>query len=189
MSRFTIVIDAYVLHSQTLRNLFMRLAKTGVFKAHWSEHIHQEWINSVLRSRPDIDESKLQAVRQLMDKHIEDALITHYESIEKNLTLPDPKDTHVLAAAIKCKADAIVTFNIKDFPQATLDQYNIEVLHPDEFIAYQIDLSPPEIFLALKKMRNSLQNPHFTAKEFLLSLEKKELPITASILNDYIEHI
>jgi len=189
MSRYTVVIDACVLHSQTLRNLFMRLSKTGLFRPHWTERIHQEWINSVHRSRPDIDKSKLLGIKRLMDKHVEDAIITHYESIEQSLNLPDKKDNHVLAAAIKCKADAIITFNLKDFPDSTLSQYEIEALHPDDFIAYQIDLSPPQVFLALKNMRASLKNPPFTAKEFLLSLEKKELPITANILSEYIEHI
>jgi predicted nucleic acid-binding protein len=169
--------------------MFMRLSKTGLFKAHWTERIHEEWISSVLRKRPDIDESKLLAVKLLMDKYIEDALVTNYESIEKNLHLPDPKDTHVLAAAIKSKADAIVTFNIKDFPESTLKMYDIEVLHPDEFIAYQIGLSPPKVFLELKKMRSSLKNPPFTPNEFLISLEKKQLPITANLLSDYLDHI
>jgi len=45
----------------------------------------------------------------------------------------DPGDRHVIAAAVKCGAEAIVTFNLRHFPDAALDTWNIEVQHPDEF--------------------------------------------------------
>ena len=189
MARFTVVIDACVFHGQTLRNLFMRVSLTGLFKAHWTDRIHEEWINSVLKRRPDIQKDKLLAVRDLMDHHVKDAIVTNYELIELKLELPDAKDTHVLAAAIKCKADAIVTFNLKDFPSRILEQYEIEALHPDDFLAYQIDLSPTTICSSIREMRHSLNNPPFTAKEFLALLARNELPLTVNALKEYIECI
>ena len=50
-------------------------------------------------------------------------------------------EIHVLAAAIHSSADAIVTFNLKDFPKQELGKYNIEAIHPDDFIFYQFDFS------------------------------------------------
>jgi hypothetical protein len=59
------------------------------------------------------------------------------------LALPDPNDHHVLAAAIRCKAEVIVTFNLKDFPVSTLEAFDIEPQHPDEFIIDLWDLDMP----------------------------------------------
>jgi predicted nucleic acid-binding protein len=69
-----------------------------------------------------------------MDMHVRDAKVTGYENLIENLTLPDPDDRHVLAAAIRCNADAIITSNLKDFPEQTLSSYGIDVIHPDDFI-------------------------------------------------------
>ncbi|MFT6386810.1 MAG: putative nucleic acid-binding protein [Cellvibrionaceae bacterium] len=172
-----------------LRDLLMRLAMTGLFKAQWTEQIHEEWISALLRNKPGIDRKSLLRVKELMDRHSTDAVVNNYEILIEQLDLPDPDDRHVLAAAIKSNSDAIVTFNLKDFPLSNLKQYDIEAIHPDEFISYQFDLSPSKVCSAAKAMRASLRSPPFTEKEFIAALERNKLPITASLLNDYLEHI
>ena len=110
----------------------MRLALTDLFKAHWTDRIHDEWINALLRAKKQSSDSLLR-VKELMDRHVRDAKVYGYEPLIEGLDLPDPDDRHVLAAAIRCNANAIVTFNLKDFPDASLRQSDIEVIHPDDF--------------------------------------------------------
>ena len=100
MSRFTVVFDACVLYPAPLRDALMRLALTGLFKAHWTEEIHREWMQAVRKNNPQIDPKLLDRTRQLMNTHVGDAIVTGYEPLIKSLTLPDPDDRHVLAAAI-----------------------------------------------------------------------------------------
>jgi len=50
-----------------------------------------------------------------MNQAVPDALVTGYEPLISNLELPDAYDKHVLAAAIRAGAQAIITFNLKDF--------------------------------------------------------------------------
>lgn len=88
--------------------------------------IHDEWIRNVLKDRPDLEARQLDRTRQLMDANVLDCLVTGYESLIRSLSLPDEDDRHVLAAAIRCGADSIVTFNLKDFPQSALEPYGIE---------------------------------------------------------------
>lgn len=125
-SPYTAVYDANVLYPAPLRDFLMRLALTGAYRARWSAQIHDEWKRNLLVKRPDLTVDQVNRTSALMDRAIPDALVTDYESIVAQLDLPDADDRHVLAAAIKCNASAIVTFNLKDFPQAALDSWGIE---------------------------------------------------------------
>jgi hypothetical protein len=81
-------------------------------------------------------------LRDLLNAHVRDCLVTGYETLIDAVTLPDPDDRHVLAAAIRAGADLIVTFNLKDFPEKDLKPYGIEAQHPDDFLTFQLDLAP-----------------------------------------------
>ena len=163
----------------------MRLALTDLFKARWTDQIHDEWINALLREEGKFTRDQLERVRDLMDLHVRDAKVTGYEYLIDSLSLPDPDDRHVLAAAICCNADAIVTANIKDFPENELRKYDIEVIHPDDFVCYQIELDPGRACNAVKCQREALKNPLKTIDEFLVHLQKCQLPQTVSMLKQY----
>ncbi len=188
MSKFAVVYDACVLYPAPLRDALMRLALTDLFKAHWTDHIHDEWINALLRAKKHSPESLTRA-RELMDRHVRDAKVYGYEPLIEGLELPDPDDRHVLAAAIRCNANAIVTFNQKDFPEAALGQYDIEVIHPDDFILYQIDMAPTLCFRAFQAQRSALKNPPLTVDTFLAMLQKQQLPQTVSKLREFADFL
>lgn len=188
MSKFTVVYDACVLYPAPLRDALMRLALTDLFKAHWTDHIHDEWINALLRAKKHPQDSLLRA-RELMDRHVRDAKVYGYEPLIEGLSLPDPDDRHVLAAAIRCNANAIVTFNLKDFPEASLRQYDIEVIHPDDFILYQIDMAPTLCCRAFQAQRSALKNPPLSVDTFLATLQKQQLPQTVSKLREFADFL
>jgi predicted nucleic acid-binding protein len=105
----------------------MQLALTDLFKARWTDKIHDEWIEALLR-RDKYDRKTLERTRDLMDAGVRDAKVSGHEELIDALVLPDPDDRHVLAAAIKAEANAIITFNLKDFPGDVLSIYGIEVM-------------------------------------------------------------
>ena len=174
--------DANVLYPAELRNFLMHLALTGLFRAKWSAAVHEEWISNLLRNRSDLTREKLERTRQLMDKATLDALVEGYEDLIPTLSLPDENDRHVLAAAIRGQAQVIVTMNLKDFPSEALQQYEIEALHPDEFILQLIDVAPDVVMDAAETHRRSLKNPPKSIEEFLASLEAKGLPKSVAAL-------
>lgn len=147
MSKYTALLDANVLYPAPLRDVLLQLAVSDLFLARWSEDIHHEWIEALLRVRPDLDRSKLEKTRELMDAHTRDALIYGYERLIPSLTLPDRDDRHVLAAAIIGKCDIIVTYNLKHFPNDILQQFGIEAQHPDDFLSNHRPLHNGVIFL------------------------------------------
>jgi len=178
-----------VLYPAPLRDLLMHLALTDLFRAKWTDAIHDEWMRSVLKDRPDLKREQLERTRDLMNTHVRDCLVAGYEDLIPALKLPDPDDRHVLAAAIRAGADVIVTFNLADFPADALAEYGIEALHPDDFVTYQLDLAPHVVCAAAKRQRESLKNPPKTVAEYLEALERQGMAQTASALRQCAELI
>lgn len=186
---FTVVYDACVLYPAQLRNLLMWLAMSGLFRARWSERIHDEWTRNVVRNRPDITLDQLQRVRSLMDAHVLDALVTGYEPLIPGIDLPDRDDRHVVATAIRSGAGAIVTINLNDFPVDRLAPLGLEAVHPDGFICDLADLDPVTVCKAAREHRASLRNPPKNVQEYLDMLLALGLPKTVSFLSEHAEDI
>lgn len=117
-SHFTVVYDACVLYPAPLRDLLMRLALTDLYRARWTDMIHDEWTRNLKRQRPDLKDEDLERTRSLMNASVRDCLVTGFQPLIPAIQLPDPDDRHVVAAAIHCGASLIVTFNLKDFPRS-----------------------------------------------------------------------
>ncbi len=187
VANFVAVFDACVFYPAQLRDLLIRVARSDLFRARWTDRIHDEWTTSLRRNRPDIPPERLARTRELIDMAVPDCLVTGYEPFIETLTLPDPDDRHVLAAAIRCQAGVIVTLNLKDFPDAAVAEYGISVQHPDEFLAHVFDLAPAAVCSAVREMRQALGNPPKTSRELLEDLLKAGLPVTVSLLESMEE--
>jgi hypothetical protein len=183
-SHFTVVYDACVLYPAPLRDFLMRLALTDLFRARWTDMIHDEWIRNVLAQRPDLKPEDLERTRSLMNAHVRDCLVTGFEHLIPSVELPDPDDRHVVAAAIHSGASLIVTFNLKDFPPEQLKRYNLAAQHPDDFIFDLLDLHPARVCEAAAHHRRSLKNPPKTADEYLDTLLGQELTQTLGLLRE-----
>lgn len=184
MAEFAVVYDANVLYSASLRDFLVELALTKLFDAHWTEAIHSEWIRNVLQNRPDLTIEQLTRTKNLMNSSVEGSLVTGYEEIIPQLQLPDPDDRHVLAAAIHSRSGIIVTFNLRDFPTNTLAQYDIQALHPDDFILSLLNFDSETVCAAAEKQRMRLTNPPKMPNEYLETLVKQGLPHSAYRLRE-----
>lgn len=180
---FPVVLDACVLYPSPLRNLLMHLGLTDLCQPKWTAHIQEEWQRNLLLNRPDYDRANLERTVCLMNKALPDADVTGYEQIIAGLELPDPNDRHVLAAAIKSHSDVIVTANLKDFPASYLAQFEIEALHPDEFISDLLGLNSALVYQAVREARTSMKAPPMTAEEYLDCLFRQGLPLTVTELS------
>lgn len=187
-ARYTAVLDANVLYPALLRDLLLSLAHSDLYSAKWSAHIRDEWTRSLLKDRPEMGD-QIQAAATAMEIAIPDCLVTGYEHLIDGLKLPDPDDRHVLAAAITGHADAIITWNQKDFPTEVLDPFGIELQTPDEFVLNQIMLRGLVALTAIKGMRERWGRPQYTAAALVDLLEKRGLPQTAAHLRDVVELI
>jgi hypothetical protein len=176
------VLDACVLYSASLRDLFMWLALAGVYFPKWTEDIHEEWMRNVLENRTDLSQEKLDRTRTLMNLHAAGSLVEDYAPLIPTLSLPDANDRHVFAAAITCEASVIVTFNLSDFPNQALAPYGMEAQHPDVFLCQLFDAEPEAFLGALQEMVSQLKNPPRTLLEHLDILRGQGLRETADRL-------
>jgi predicted nucleic acid-binding protein len=180
--KFTAILDACVLYPAPLRDLLLQLATAGLFRARWTDDIHAEWIRGVLQNRDDLTLAQLTRTKDKMNEGANCHLIEGYQPIIDTLELPDPNDRHVLAAAIRGRVDVIVTRNLKDFPAEYLRKFDVEALHPDEFIADLIDLSQTTVIEAVRIIRARLKNPPYSTRQYIETLEGLELAETAAFL-------
>ena len=168
--RFAAVLDANVIYPAPVRDLLLNLADLEIFSPKWSEIIHEEWIRNLLIKRVDLSRSKLMRTVKIMNSAFPDAEVYGFEELIEELELPDLDDRHVLAAAIHSKADAIITFNQKDFPSKYLNEFSIDVYSPDKFLNLLYKLSPEIVNKAFLNQLASLQNPPKTKEELIETL-------------------
>jgi predicted nucleic acid-binding protein len=185
MGQYTALLDANILYPAPIRDIFLQLTVDDLFQSKWTADIHREWIEALLRNEPHRNRASLERTRDLMDKATRDALITGYESLITCLELPDPDDRHVLAAAIVGRCDVIVTQNLQDFPTDVLKNYGIEVQHPDDFLVNHLSLAQGIFCGAVRKVRARLKNPPYTVEDYLATLTRQGLVVTASELEQF----
>lgn len=179
---FVAVYDANVLYPSTLRDLLIRVAMAGLVQAKWTDQILDETFRNLKAKRPDLDPRKLDRTRELMNRAVRDCLVRGYEPLIGALELPDPDDRHVLAAAVRAKAQVIVTFNLKDFPPERLAAWDVEAVHPDAFVGAQIDLNDRIVYSAVQQIADSRPGASATVTDILDHLERDGLVASVAAL-------
>ncbi|MCP3797726.1 PIN domain-containing protein [Allokutzneria sp. A3M-2-11 16] len=161
---FPVFLDACVLVPIRLADLLLRLAEAGTYRALWSNEV----LDEVERNLPKLGVSPEKAAIRIghMRREFPDAMITGYEDLVPAMT-NDHKDRHVLAAAIRGDAAVLVTANLADFPSSALAPYDIDAMHPDDFLLDQLDLHPISTLRCLLEQISAHRNPAVSADEFL----------------------
>ncbi|MDN4166046.1 PIN domain-containing protein [Cytophagales bacterium LB-30] len=179
--RFTCVLDTNVIYPIDIRDILFWFASYDLFTPKWSKHIFDEW--QLVMKRKGVPEAEIQ--KRLHKAHLAfpDALVDNYEPLVPSLELPDEKDRHVLAAAIKTNANIIVTNNRKDFPEAYLARFGLTAKSADDFITDTIDLNTKIALEAFRAMVLNRTNPNLDEFEVLDRLRKNGLIDSANYLH------
>ena len=127
------LIDACVLYPTVMREVVLGVAAKGLFDPRWSPRILEEWARAARKIGPQgetIARGEIAAITARFPR----AQVQIPQGVEARLWLPDPNDIHVLAAAVGCSADAIMTVNAKDFPRNELADEGLQRVDPDGFL-------------------------------------------------------
>lgn len=185
---FVVILDANVLFPFRVRDVLLTFADEGLFRARFTEEIIDEWTRSLIELRPELSESVHSQVEK-MRLTFDECFVTGHLPLVEGLNMPDPNDRHVLAAAIRCSAQVIVSENKRDFPDELLDEYDIEVLGADDMLVTTYELFPANAARALSKVRMRYRKPPMNKSEFLLDLTKSGLPRLAAFARRDIEQL
>jgi predicted nucleic acid-binding protein len=182
--RYTALPDACVLFPVAVCDSLLSVAATGLFAPKWTTRIEDEWTRS-LEEKYARPAGTFMNRRDTMRLAMPDWEVTEraWKTLEAGLTLPDPDDRHVLAAAIAGHADCIVTANLKDFPASALAPFGLEAIHPDQFLVAQLDLDQLAVLSAFKEQRR-LKKGDYTPEVFAAALERNGLVVTAQRLRE-----
>jgi hypothetical protein len=137
-------------------------------------------------ARKDVSEQESNKRVGKVNLAFPDALVQNYEGLIEHLQLPDEKDRHVLAAAIKTNANIIVTNNIKDFPEEYLQSFSLRATTTDDFLTDIIDLNPKQAVDAFREMVLNKKNPPLDDYQVLNQLRNIGLNNSANYLQALI---
>ena len=178
--RFIALLDTNVIYPIISRDLLFWFAHYDLYTPKWSCNIFDEWHDVMIRKGI----SEKEAIKRVNKANLAfpDACVQNYEGLIVHLNLPDEKDRHVLAAAIKTNANVIVTNNLKDFPTPYLDSFGIKAKSLDDFFTDIIDLNQEKAIEAFKEMVIYKRNPSLDAYEVLNKLRIINLNDTANYI-------
>lgn len=179
--RFKAVLDTNVIYPVIIRDLLFWFAHYELYTPKWSRNIFDEW--KAVMERKGIPHEEAEKRVQKANLAFPDALVQDYGGLLAGLTLPDPDDCHVLAAAIKTNADVIVTNNLKDFPVHCLESFGLTVKSADDFLTDIIDLNPQTAVQAFREMVLYKRQPELNEYQVLELLRKNGLGDTANYLH------
>jgi predicted nucleic acid-binding protein len=182
--RFIVVLDTNAIYPIIIRDILFWFAHYDLYTPKWSKHIFDEWKEVMERKGVSSEDAATRIERANLA--FPDALVENYEGIIPILQLPDQKDCHVLAAAIKVNANLIVTFNLKDFPPEYLETFGLKAKGVDDFLTDLIDLNPDTALLAFKEMVSNKNRPELDEHQVLDSLRSIGLKHTADYLHSLL---
>lgn len=167
---FPAFLDTNVLYGAALSDTLLRLAERGTYRPLWSPGVLEELKRNLIGAA-GVSEDLAQRRIDHMGAAFEDALVTGYEGLVDSLTC-DPKDRHVLAAALRGNAGVLVTFNTKDFPPPSLAGFDLAVATPDDFLQDQLELYPAIVGASLRDQVRTARRPMLSYVELLGRLDR-----------------
>ena len=170
-----VVFDACVLYPFHLRNIVVQIAVDRLADARWTDEIHDEWIGSLVADVPGLSIERLQITRKLMIGALPEAMVTGYQKFLETITLPDPHDRHVVAAAISAGASVVLSWNLRDFPAREMKKHGLVCQTPDIFLTGLYDKAPNLVLASLANARRNLTKSRVSVPGFIDIVKNQKL--------------
>ncbi len=181
------VLDANVLYSARLRDLWLQIGAAGVARIFWTDTIEAEWTGALAHNRPDLQDF-VSRTADLIRERFPEAYVPRDALPPLALTLPDAEDVHVVRAALAA-GGAIVTYNTADFPTDAVAPLGVEILTPDEALAGLAEIDEEGLLAAAAAIRARLKAPPIDAETYAAGFEKAGCPAISTWLKTRLSRI
>ncbi|MHA6759483.1 PIN domain-containing protein [Streptacidiphilus sp. PAMC 29251] len=166
-------MDTNVLFPFSVMDLMLALTEDSIHEIVWSERLLSEWERVIIREQHRSTASAAavtRAIRQFFaDSEIPE---TAYAHLVEQMPGDDPDDRHHTAAALAARAEALITWNLADFPAAALADLGLRVLDPDTYLCELYRELPDEVSDTVIRLASEKRNPPTTVREALNRLTK-----------------
>lgn len=178
-NEYAVVLDACVLVPMPLCDTLLRLAEEpALYRPLWSEQILQE-VGDALESKLKLSPEQKNRRLKMMKQAFPEAMVKVPDKILPTFDcFGDKDDRHVLGCAVRGHANAIITQNLKHFPESCLDEYDILCQSPDEFLVNQFHLNPPLILEKLDQQASAIGQ----RREYIVCRLKQVTPTFCSLI-------
>jgi len=179
---FPVILDACVLANAGVCDLYLRLAETPrLFVPKWSDTILEEVRNTQTRKFKKPYPPELAAYwNDQVKKAFPEACIEGFDELISQMT-NNEKDRHVLAAAVRGNISLIVTFNLKHFPRSSLQPWNIEIAHPEDYLATLYSINPA---IVIAKLHSIAKTHKEELEDVLIHLGKSVPRFVSEVMTD-----
>ncbi|MCH7225482.1 PIN domain-containing protein [Haloferula sp. A504] len=178
---FIACLDACVLCPPALCDILLRLAEhPRLYRPVFSMVILEEVRRTQMtKFKRPYSKEKAACWRAEVMKAFPEALVEGGETLVPVLT-NDPKDRHVLATAIKGQAQIIVTANLKHFQERDLAPWDIDAVHPQDYLLTLFEHSPERVTDCLRRIADDRSgNGREITPERVLGALRKTVPLFA----------
>lgn len=176
-----VLIDACVLYPTVMREVLIGVAAQGLFTPLWSARIMEEWARAAARLGAGFEDMARGEIA-LLNAGWPQAETAYSEALEASLHLPDPDDTHVLAAAIAGRADVLLTMNLKDFPTRVVSHHGVVRRDPDGMLREMFGEDPDTVGQVAEKVRQTAEQISGQPQDMRKLMKKARLPRLAKAL-------
>jgi hypothetical protein len=174
------LLDTNVLWPSLQRDVLLSLAVEDIYRPLWSSAALDELAFHEARKlcqrgiRSETAEARAARLIAAMRQAFADSDVAGWEGLEGTFDLPDENDEHVLAAAVRGGAGALVTHNVTDFPTEQLP-LGLELQSPPDFAHHAVSVQPAAATSAIHAVsaRTGIHGPSLTIERILTILDAR----------------
>lgn len=163
------VLDTCVLYPAVVRDTLLLAAEAGAFQLRWTEGILAELRRNLVKDRA-APEDRVEKMLKDLASAFADGRVTGYEHHIPTLR-NDPKDRHVVAAAIEGGADLVVTQNLRDFAPDTMPP-GVRAVSVDGFLTELLERRPAEMIGVLWTQATAKRRPPISVERVMAAIAK-----------------